>query len=117
MVSEDDNAEDAHLSRLLDYVFQSMVLLYGLDDLTNIKNIERFKREIKVNKYIFHIVYSHLFKWIPGPWNVSWDQEHEKNKHKYNEWACGWWWNLGVRSKQMVWPDLQAGSPSDIGQG
>ena len=47
-MSKDDNSSDVYLSRLLDYVFQCMVLVYGLEDLTNIKNIERFKKEIKV---------------------------------------------------------------------
>ena len=48
MVGRDDNASDRHLTHLLDLVFQAMVLVYGLEDTTNIKNIERFKREIKV---------------------------------------------------------------------
>ena len=49
VVTQDDNGSDTHLTRLLDYIFQAMVLVYGLDELINIKNIERFKREIKVN--------------------------------------------------------------------
>ncbi|XP_013390800.1 protein fuzzy homolog [Lingula anatina] len=48
LVSRDDNASDSHLQQLIEKVFLSMVLVYGLDDLTNIKNIERFKKEIKV---------------------------------------------------------------------
>lgn len=48
-MSKDDNASDVYLSRLLDYIFQCMVIVYGLEDLTNIKNIERFKKEIKVS--------------------------------------------------------------------
>ena len=48
IVSKNDNSSDVYLSRLLDYIFQCMVLVYGWEDLTNIKNIERFKKEIKV---------------------------------------------------------------------
>ena len=48
LVTHDDGASDSHLEHLLDYVFQAMVLLYGIDNISNIKNLERFKREIKV---------------------------------------------------------------------
>ncbi|KAJ8298694.1 hypothetical protein KUTeg_022754 [Tegillarca granosa] len=48
VVTEDDLADDCHLNNLLNYVFNSMVLLCGLDELTNIKNVEKLKREIKV---------------------------------------------------------------------
>jgi hypothetical protein len=48
VVSQDDCADDCHLNKLLDNVIQAMVLVYGLDDLINIKNVERFKKEIKV---------------------------------------------------------------------
>ncbi|GFR89540.1 protein fuzzy homolog [Elysia marginata] len=34
--------------RLLQLVWDSMVLLYGKEDLVNIRNVERFKKEIKV---------------------------------------------------------------------
>ena len=34
--------------RLLQLVWDAMVLLYGKEDLLNIRNVERFKREIKV---------------------------------------------------------------------
>ncbi|CAH1785473.1 unnamed protein product [Owenia fusiformis] len=36
------------LKQHMELLFQAMVLLYGLEDLMNIKNNERFKREIKV---------------------------------------------------------------------
>ena len=49
IVSRDDNASDGYLRRLLDLVFHAMVMVYGLDDIINIKNVERFKREIKVS--------------------------------------------------------------------
>ncbi|ELU10103.1 hypothetical protein CAPTEDRAFT_17914 [Capitella teleta] len=48
IITQDDNASDLHLTQTLDLVFHSLVLLYGLDDLSNIKNVERFKREIRV---------------------------------------------------------------------
>lgn len=32
----------------LNLLFDALVLLYGLDDLINIKNMEKFKREIRV---------------------------------------------------------------------
>jgi hypothetical protein len=32
----------------MNLIFDSLVLLYGLDDLINIKNVEKFKREIRV---------------------------------------------------------------------
>ena len=48
-MTKDDCASDVYMSRLLEYIFQSIVLVYGLDDVTNIKNVERMKKEIKVN--------------------------------------------------------------------
>ncbi|XP_041367244.1 protein fuzzy homolog isoform X2 [Gigantopelta aegis] len=48
VATRDDHSDDCHLAQLLDNIFQAMVLMYGADDVTNIKNIERFKREIKV---------------------------------------------------------------------
>ena len=47
-MTKDDNASDAYLSRLLEYIFHCIVLVYGLDDVTSIKNVERLKKEIKV---------------------------------------------------------------------
>lgn len=48
LVTKDDCASDVYVSRLLEYIFQSIVLVYGLDDVTNIKNVERMKKEIKI---------------------------------------------------------------------
>ncbi|XP_012944707.1 protein fuzzy homolog [Aplysia californica] len=39
---------DCELERLLDRTWAAMVLLYGLEELRQIRNVERFKREIKV---------------------------------------------------------------------
>lgn len=56
-VSQDDMADDCHLTNLLNYAFQIVVLLCGLDEVTNIKNIERFKKELKVcNQLIDRLV-------------------------------------------------------------
>ncbi|XP_042200985.1 protein fuzzy homolog isoform X2 [Callorhinchus milii] len=46
MTSQVD-ASDLYLSRLLHNVFSSMVLLIGQDDLVNIKNVERLKRDLR----------------------------------------------------------------------
>ncbi|XP_067830471.1 protein fuzzy homolog isoform X2 [Heptranchias perlo] len=46
MTSEED-ASDLYLSRLLDNVFSAMVLVIGLDDLVNLKNVERLKRDLR----------------------------------------------------------------------
>ncbi|BFZ16270.1 hypothetical protein BsWGS_19309 [Bradybaena similaris] len=48
VTSQDSTTDDVHAGNLLENVFNAMVLLYGLDELTNIKNIERFKKEIKI---------------------------------------------------------------------
>ena len=63
VVTQDDQANDVHLRCLLDYIFHSMVLVYGLDDLMNIKNVERFKRDIKVsqeNVILWYIMSCHV---------------------------------------------------------
>uniref|UniRef100_H2Z6H6 FUZ/MON1/HPS1 first Longin domain-containing protein n=1 Tax=Ciona savignyi TaxID=51511 RepID=H2Z6H6_CIOSA len=38
---------DAHVSRLLDNVFHSLVLLTGLEELTNIRNVDRLKKDLR----------------------------------------------------------------------
>ncbi|XP_059152757.1 protein fuzzy homolog [Physella acuta] len=48
VVSRDSAADDVHVGRLLENVFHSLVLLYGLEELVNIKNVERFKKEIRI---------------------------------------------------------------------
>ena len=42
-----DSVSDFHIHRLLDNIFQAMVLLVGLDDLIALRNIERVKRELR----------------------------------------------------------------------
>ncbi|XP_046367987.2 protein fuzzy homolog [Haliotis rufescens] len=44
----DDCAADCHLAHLLDNIYNAMVLMYGSEEVGNIKNVERFKKEIKV---------------------------------------------------------------------
>lgn len=39
---------ERHLSRLLELVWAGLVLLCGLEELSNVKNVERFKKDIKV---------------------------------------------------------------------
>ncbi|XP_038639581.1 protein fuzzy homolog [Scyliorhinus canicula] len=46
-MTSEENASDLYLSRLLDNVFNAMVLVIGLDDLVNLKNVERLKRELR----------------------------------------------------------------------
>ncbi|XP_076450889.1 protein fuzzy homolog [Babylonia areolata] len=48
VIMGNDQADDCHLHRLLENVWSAMVLLFGQDDLTSIKNLERFKRDVKV---------------------------------------------------------------------
>ena len=38
-----------HYKQILDHVFHSMVLTTGLDELTNIKNIERLKKDLRAS--------------------------------------------------------------------
>ena len=40
----------------LDLLFDALVLMYGLDDLIKIDNVEKFKKEIRVNKTIFSFI-------------------------------------------------------------
>ncbi len=42
-----DTLSDVHIHRLLDNVFQTMVLIVGLDDLVTQRNIERTKRDLR----------------------------------------------------------------------
>ncbi|XP_070200770.1 protein fuzzy homolog isoform X2 [Littorina saxatilis] len=48
VITGNDQANDCHLNRLLENVWSAMVMLFGQDELMNIKNLERFKRDIKV---------------------------------------------------------------------
>ena len=43
-----DTISDVHLHRLLDNVFQSMVLLIGLEDLVAQRSTERIKKDLRV---------------------------------------------------------------------
>ena len=42
-----DTISDVHLHRLLDNLFQAMVLIVGLDDLVTQRNLERTKRDLR----------------------------------------------------------------------
>ena len=43
-----DTLSSLHLHRVLDHVFQTMVLVAGLDDLVAQRNIDRLKRDLRV---------------------------------------------------------------------
>ncbi|KAG8433934.1 hypothetical protein GDO86_012340 [Hymenochirus boettgeri] len=47
VMSSESGASDLSLNRLLENVFNSMVLLIGLEDLVNIKNVERLKKDLR----------------------------------------------------------------------
>jgi len=38
------------IDELLDMIYDGMVMLFGQDDLMTIKNVERFKRDIRVRQ-------------------------------------------------------------------
>ena len=42
-----DTLSDVHIHRMLDNIFQAMVLIVGLDDLVAQRNIERTKRDLR----------------------------------------------------------------------
>ena len=44
------------VEELLDTAYDGMVMLFGLDDLISIKNVERFKRDIRVNLHILRLL-------------------------------------------------------------
>ena len=44
-----DCVSDFHLHRLLDNIFQAMVLVVGLDDLIALRHIDRVKRELRAS--------------------------------------------------------------------
>ena len=48
VIADDDHADNCHLNHILTLVFDAMVLLCGQDELISIKNVERFKKDIKV---------------------------------------------------------------------
>ncbi|XP_053119032.1 protein fuzzy homolog isoform X3 [Hemicordylus capensis] len=47
VLSSDENATDFSLGRLLDNIFNAMVLVLGLEELINARNIERLKKDLK----------------------------------------------------------------------
>lgn len=47
VMSCENTASDFSLNRLLENVFSAMVLVIGLDDLINIKNVERLKKDLR----------------------------------------------------------------------
>ena len=53
---------------LLETAYDSMVILFGLDDLSSIKNVERFKRDIRVSIKTSRIIV--LYYWLYH--NYSW---------------------------------------------
>ncbi|XP_072030278.1 protein fuzzy homolog [Amphiura filiformis] len=44
----DDGSPDVHLNTLLDNVFHAMVMLVGLDNLVNIRNVERLRKDLRI---------------------------------------------------------------------
>nr|XP_033817746.1 protein fuzzy homolog [Geotrypetes seraphini]XP_033817747.1 protein fuzzy homolog [Geotrypetes seraphini] len=47
VISSEEDASDLYLHRLMDNVFHAMVLVIGLDELVNIKNVERLKKDLR----------------------------------------------------------------------
>ena len=48
--------EQKYLFDKIDLIFDSLVLMHGLDDLINISNKEKFKREIKVIYFKYFVI-------------------------------------------------------------
>ncbi|XP_004694349.1 PREDICTED: protein fuzzy homolog [Condylura cristata] len=48
VLSSEEGTSELRLERLLQMVFGAMVLLVGLEELTNIRNVERLKKELRV---------------------------------------------------------------------
>ena len=48
IVATDTTLSTVHLKALCDLVFQTMVFYLGLEELVNVKNIERLKKDLKV---------------------------------------------------------------------
>ncbi|CAB4068011.1 FUZ [Lepeophtheirus salmonis] len=49
LVTNNDSLSDIHCHRLLDYVFLSMILVVGFEDLIMQKNIDRVKRDLRAS--------------------------------------------------------------------
>ena len=65
IVASDTTLTTEHLIRTLDLVFHTMVFFLGIEDLLNLKNVERIKKELKVSfiKH-FHLISIHKFDQI-----------------------------------------------------
>ncbi|KAL5006266.1 hypothetical protein ScPMuIL_015072 [Solemya velum] len=48
LVSQEEECNDCHLNRMLETISSSLVLLCGVEEVQTIKNVERFKKELKV---------------------------------------------------------------------
>lgn len=57
IVLSPENTSELRLERLLHMVFGAMVLLVGLEELTNIRNVERLKKELRAS---YHLIDSFL---------------------------------------------------------
>lgn len=53
VLSSEEGTSELRLERLLQMIFGAMVLLVGLEELTNIRNVERLKKELRVRLLIF----------------------------------------------------------------
>ena len=61
LVASDYATADSHATYLLEVVFGAMVLLVGLHELENITNIERLKKDLKVNLGYFYCCHSYTY--------------------------------------------------------
>ncbi|XP_053546804.1 protein fuzzy homolog [Bombina bombina] len=52
VMSSENSASDLSLNRLLENVFNAMVLVIGLEDLINIKNVERLKKDLRASYFL-----------------------------------------------------------------
>ena len=48
--------DDQVYFRKLDLLFDAMVLMYGIEDLVNVKNVEKFKKEIRVAYNLIDVI-------------------------------------------------------------
>jgi hypothetical protein len=53
LVVPNETLSSLHLHRLLDNIFQSLVLVVGLDDLIAQRNVDRIKRDIRVTTLVY----------------------------------------------------------------
>lgn len=56
LVATDTTITTFHLKHTLDIIFQTMVFYLGLDDLLNIKNVERIKKDLKVIYFLYWLL-------------------------------------------------------------